>query len=164
MKFIIKGYADVSYTQHPETRRGASRNTATLNRAPVILKSIMQTTMKLSVTEAELDSSTMEVQDMLFVMEVVESMGLLVKKPIELHTDNKGVFDIANNWTVGGQTRHIATKCTFLRELKEANIIKFVLVSGETMKADLFTKILTDRHSNNMPSISLENQMNMAVK
>ena len=47
-----------------------------------------------------------------------------------------------NNWTVGGWTRHIATKCTYLRELKEANIIKFVLVPGETMQADLFMKNL----------------------
>ena len=98
--------------------------------------------VKFSVTEAELDSSTTEVQDMLFVMEIVESVGLQVEKPMELHTDNKGVFDILNNWTVGGQTRHIATKCTYLRELKEANIIKFVLVPGETMQADLFTKNL----------------------
>ena len=92
MKFIIKGYADASFAQHPETRKGVSGNATTLNRAPVILKSITQTTIKLSVMEEELDSSMTEVQDMLFVMEVVESMGLLVKKPMELHTDNKGVL------------------------------------------------------------------------
>ena len=89
-----------------------------------------------------MDSSMTEVQDMLFVMEIVESVGLQVEKPMELYTDNKGVFDISNNWTVGGWTRHIATKCTYLRELKQANIIKFVLVPGETMRADLFTKNL----------------------
>ena len=102
MKFVITGYSDASYVQHPETRKGTSGNATTLNAAPVISKSITQTTVKLSVTEAELDSATTEVQDMLFVMEVVESMGLLVEKPMELHTDNKGVFDIANNWTIGG--------------------------------------------------------------
>ena len=79
---------------------------------------------------------------MLFVMEIVESVRLLVEKPMKLYTDIEGVFDISNNWIVGGQTRHIATKCTYLRELKEANIIKFVLVPGETMRADLFTKKL----------------------
>ena len=63
MKFIIKGYADASYAQHPETRKGTSGNATTLNEAPVISKSIMQTTVKLSVTEAKLDSVTTEVQD-----------------------------------------------------------------------------------------------------
>ena len=142
MKFIIKSYADASFAQHLETQKGTSGNATTLNGAPVISKSITQTTVKLSVTEAKLDSSTTEIQDMLFVMEVVESIELLVEKPMELHVDNKGVFDIANNWTIGGRTWHIATKCTFLREMKEANIIKFVLVPGETMRADLFTKNL----------------------
>ena len=92
MKFVIKGYVDTSYAQHPEIRRGASGNAITLNSAPVISKSIMQKTVKLLVIEAELDSSTTEVQDMLFVMEVVESMDMLVEKPMELHTDNKEVL------------------------------------------------------------------------
>jgi hypothetical protein len=42
---------------------------------PVITKLIMQETMKLSVTEAELDSTITNVQDMLFVRQIIKSMG-----------------------------------------------------------------------------------------
>ena len=103
LKFVIKGYADTSYAQHPESRKGASGNATTLNGAPVISKSITQTMVKLSVTEAELDSSMTEVQDMLFVMEIVESIGLQVEKLMELCTDNKGylISQIIGQWEDG---------------------------------------------------------------
>ena len=40
----------------------------------------MQKTVALSVTEAELNAGVMCVQDMLYIMMVLESMGLKVKK------------------------------------------------------------------------------------
>jgi hypothetical protein len=58
----------------------------------------------LSVTEAELVSGTQCTQDMLFIMHVLESMGLKVKKPMILQMDNKGTFDLAHNWSIGGCT------------------------------------------------------------
>lgn len=84
-------------------------------------RSAMQDTVKLSVTEAELDSATSNVQDMLHVKNIMESLGLKVKLPMIL---KQGVRDIVNGWSVGCQTRHVATKQMFLRELKEKGILK----------------------------------------
>ena len=64
----------------------------------------MMPIIALSVTEAELYAATQCAQDMLFVMRVMESMGLRVKKPMNLFVDNKGAVDLANNWSVGGRT------------------------------------------------------------
>jgi hypothetical protein len=75
-------------------------------------------------------------------MRIVESMGLKVEKPMILEIDNSGAFDLTNNWSVGGRTRHIDTRYYFLRELKEQNIIKTVWLSGLEMPSDLFTKNL----------------------
>ena len=41
-----------------------------------------------------------------------------------LKVDNKGAKDLMNNWSVGGRTRHIEVKQYFIRDLKEAGIIK----------------------------------------
>jgi tRNA G18 (ribose-2'-O)-methylase SpoU len=79
---------------------------------------------------------------MLFVMRVLELMGLSVKKPVMLYVDNKGAKDLANNWSVGGRTRHLKVGQYFLRELKEQGIINCVWVAGATMSSDLFTKNL----------------------
>jgi hypothetical protein len=107
----------------PRDQKSVLGNTTELNRVPIIVKSIMQETIKLSVTEAELDSTTTNVQDMLFVQQIVESLGLKVKLPMKLQVDNQGVRELVNNWSVGGRTQHIATKAMFLRELKDWGLL-----------------------------------------
>jgi hypothetical protein len=96
----------------------------------------------LSVTEAETVAAVECVQDMLFGMHLLESMGLKVKKPMVLEIDNKGAKDLARNWSIGGRTRHITTKINFLRELKEQGllIVRWIPTSANTR--DLFTKNL----------------------
>jgi hypothetical protein len=46
------------------------------------------------------------------------------------------------SWTVGGRTRHAATKAMFLRELKEWGLIVVKYLPGSEMCTDLFTKNL----------------------
>jgi hypothetical protein len=117
----------------------------------VITKSIMQETMKLSVTKAELESAVTNVQDMLFVHQLTESMGLKVKLLMILCVDNQGVQELVNNWSVGGQTRNDATKAMFLRELKEWGLIVVKYLPGSEMCTDLFTK--------NLPGVIFEKQV-----
>ena len=149
-EFCIEGYSDAAYNSCPDTSSGVSGCTTTFIGVPVITRSSTQRTAKLSVCEAELDSAVETVQDMLFTRNIVESMELKVKLPMILHTDNKGVEEIVNGWTVGGRTRHIRTKHTFLRELKEQGILRVIHTKGEEMRSDLFTKNLPghlfDRH------------------
>ena len=106
------------------------------------MRSKMMPVVALSVTEAELFSAVQCAQDMLYAMRVMESLGLKVKKPMKLYIDNKGAVDLANNWSVGGRTRHIEVKQYFLRDLKEAGVIETLWMSGADMPADLFTKNL----------------------
>lgn len=141
-EFEISGMSDSNFNQCKDTRKSVSGNCTELNGVPVLVKSVMQETMKLSVTEAELEAATTNVQDMLFVKQIVEGMELTVKIPMVLKVDNQGVRDLINNWSVGGRTRHIATKAMFLRELKEAGIIKIEYMRGTDMATDIFTKNL----------------------
>jgi hypothetical protein len=53
-----------------------------LQGAPIAEKSKIQQSTTLSVTEAELNSGVEYVQDMLFAMRVLESIGLRVQKPM----------------------------------------------------------------------------------
>jgi hypothetical protein len=80
---------------------------------PVLVKSVMQETMKLLVTEAELDSATSNAQDMLFVRKIITSIGLKVKTPMILQVDNQGVQELINNWSVSGRTQHVEPKRCF---------------------------------------------------
>ena len=138
----MKEKADASYAQIPESKQSISGYAVLLEEAPVSAKSGQQNFVTLSSTESELVSGTHCAQEMLFVKNVLESVGLQVELPIILEIDNKGAVDLANNWSIGSRTCHIDVRYHFLRELKEAGIIKTVWKSGLDMPADLFTKNL----------------------
>ena len=63
--------------------------------------------MTLSVTEAESATGVMIAQDMLYVYRLLLLLGLKVETPMLLEMDNKGAVDLANNWSVGGHTKHV---------------------------------------------------------
>jgi hypothetical protein len=128
--FIIRGFSDANYATDPSNRRSISGYCCFLEGAPVAMKCGQQTSVTLSVTEAELVSATQCAQDMLFIMRVLESLGLKVQKPMILKVDNKGAVDLANNWSIGGRTRHIEVRQYFLRDLKMEGIIRAEWIRG----------------------------------
>jgi hypothetical protein len=140
--FEVGGRCDSDYAKDPMTRRSVSGYSTSLCGAPVTTKSKMQGCVTLSVTEAELVAATECAQDMLFVMRVLESMELTVKKPMILQCNNKGAIDLVNSWSVAGRTRHVSTKIHFLRALKEEGILLMEHVPTKKNSADLFTKNL----------------------
>jgi hypothetical protein len=107
--------------------------------------------MKLLVTKAELDSAVTNVQDMLFVKQIIKIKGLKVKIPMILSVDNQGVRELVNNWSFGGRTRHVATKVMFLREVKEWGLVVVKYLPGSLMCLDLLMKnlpgALFEKHS-----------------
>ena len=68
------------------------------------------------------------------------SMGLKVKLTMIRETDNKGAVDLANNWSIGGRTRHVDEWQCFLRELKESKVMGIHWIKGLENDADAFTK------------------------
>ena len=110
--------------------------------APVSWKSKMEDIVTLSATEAELVAATACAQDMLFVMKLLEDMGLHVQKPMVLFVDNKGAKDLSNNWSVAGRTRHIDVRYYLLRDLKLAELIHVEWMPREENCSDIFTKNL----------------------
>lgn len=151
-EFEVHGTSDSEYAKD-STRKSVNGWATYLCGSPVSMRSKMMPIVALSVTEAELFAAVQCAQDMLFVMRIIESLGLKVKKPMKLYIDNKGAVDIANNWSVGGRTRHIEVKQYFLRDLKEEGTIEAIWLSGEDMPADMFTKNLAkpdfEKHAKN---------------
>ena len=88
------------------------------------VKSTMERFVALSVTEAESVAGVQCAQDMMYVKQVLEGLGLKVKLPMILKNDNSGAVDLANNLLSGGRTRHMATGMFYLREMKEEGIIE----------------------------------------
>jgi hypothetical protein len=139
-EFVILGRSDSDCAKDVKKRRSASGCSVFLEDAPVSMACQMQGHVTLLVTEAELAAAARCAQDVLFVVRVIESVGLKVKKPMTLEVDNEGAKDLTHNWSVGGRTRHANAREWFLRDSKEEGIIAVKWISGDENSADSFTK------------------------
>jgi hypothetical protein len=139
-KFRIHGRSDSDYAANTEDRRSISGGRTFLNEAPVMFRSSTQRFVTLSVTEAETAAGVMVAQDMMYVYRLLTSMDLEVELPMVLEMDNKGAVDLANNWSVGGRTRHVDVRNFYLREMKDEGLLLIRHVPGDDNDADIFTK------------------------
>ena len=106
----------------------------------MICKSGKQRTTTLSVTEAETVAAVNCVQDMMFVKNILESMGLEMELPMRLEIDNKGAVDLVHNFSVGGRTKHMEIRLLWMRELKGKGILDVQWISGDDNETDIQTK------------------------
>ena len=79
---------------------------------------------------------------MLYVMHVLESIGLHAHLPMILEVDNKRTMDVANRWSIGGRTQHIDVCQTLLCELEEEGKLLVKWLHDKDNNADMFTKSL----------------------
>ena len=84
----------------------------------------------LPATEAELHAAAQCAQDLMFAWRIMACMGLSVEFPMIMEIGSKGAVDLCSNWPVGGRARHVPVKQLFLRDLKEAGILKIAHTSG----------------------------------
>jgi hypothetical protein len=141
-EFVITGRSDATYASNLTNRRSITGYSVFLNGAPIAQKSGQQKSVTLSSAESELAAGTQCVQDMLYAWHIMQSIGLRVRLPMQLEIDNRGAVGLANNWSVGGRTRHVEVRQYFLRELKEQGIVVTTWLAGVLMSSDLFTKNL----------------------
>jgi hypothetical protein len=95
---------DFDYATDTDTPKSIIGSAVFFEGDPVVMRSSGQKSMTLSVTEAELAAAVQTAQDMMFVMRVIESIGLKVQKPMILKLDNSGAHSLTHNWSIGGQT------------------------------------------------------------
>jgi hypothetical protein len=107
-----------------------------------MFKSSTQKSVTLLVCEAEQTAGVLCAQDMMYVWNVLESMGLKVKLHMTLEMNTKGAVDLVNNWSIGGCTRHVDVRQCFLWELKESKVMDIKWIKGPENDANAFTKNL----------------------
>ena len=132
----------MDYAKEPKDRCSVSGHVVYLEGAPAMFKSSTERTVSLSTTKAETYAGVTCVQDILYMKNVMESLGLRVKLPMVLEMDNQRAVYLANNWSIGGRTRHIDVQSVFLRELKDVDVLVIKWIAGAVNEADIFTKNL----------------------
>ena len=139
-EFEKKGRLDSDFAKDPIAHHSVNGYSIFVEGASASIKSQMQKYAALSVTEAEYGSGTKCVQDMLFTMPTLKSVGLHVQRSMILEMDNKETIGLGNNWSVGGRTYHIDVQHNFLRELKADGILAFRYIPTAHNTSDISTK------------------------
>ena len=106
-------------------------------------RSKQQKSVALSSSEAEFVAISDAVKDILFIVNVLESLNIQVEKPIVVRVDNMGAIFMSNNSSSSSRTRHVDTRYHFVRELVEERFVEVVFVKSEDNKSDGFTKNLS---------------------
>ena len=71
----------------------------------IVVKSEIQKVVALSTTEVETISIVQCVHELLYVMKLIESLKLKVRKSMIIYTNNKAAVDLINEWSIQGRTK-----------------------------------------------------------
>ena len=140
LKWNLVIYSDSDWAGDKENRRSISGFIMFLCGVPIVWRSKQQTTVALSSSEAKFIAISDAVKEILFVLQILSSVGIEVKKPVLVHLDNMGAIFMSENNSSGVRTRHIDTRYHFVGELVDEKIIEIVFVKMEENMADGFTK------------------------
>ena len=119
---------------------------------PILWCSRAMRSVTLSSTEAEYVAMSEVVKDVIFLRNILLSIGEKVDYPIMVQVDNTGAIYLGLNRMTGQRTKHIDIRYHFVREYIEEGIVKIVFVSTKENDADIFTKNVTGEIYNNLGS------------
>ena len=112
-----------------------------------VWRSKQQKSVALSSSEAELVAASEAVKEVLFVLQVLNSIGITVETPVIVRVDNMGAIFMAENASSSTRMRHIHIRWHFTRNLTRDKVIKIVFCKSADNKSDGLTKnVSTDIH------------------
>ena len=90
--------------------------------------------------EAEYIALSELAKEIIFVVQILHSLGIPVKTPITVHVDNMGTIFMSENATSNQRTRHIDVRHRFLLGLTEEGFLDVVFTNSENNTSDGLSK------------------------
>ncbi|MCO5582546.1 hypothetical protein L7F22_036443 [Adiantum nelumboides] len=135
----VHGFTDANFARHPDYRKSTSRYVFTFTGGAVSWISRLQKCVALSTTEAEYVAATEASKEALWLMRLVEELGIKSQVPV-LHCDSQSAIMLARNPVFHAKTKHIEVKYHFIRSVLDDKSITLVKVHTDDNPADLLTK------------------------
>ena len=146
-------WSDSDWAGDKDNRKSVSGLILFVLGVPVMWRSKQQKTVALSSTEAEFIAASEAIKEVVFVIQVLVSIGIAVETPVVVRVDNMGAVFMSENQSSASRTRHIDTRWHYTRDLVNEKVIKIVFVRTAENKSDVLTKNVPgeihDRHSDN---------------
>jgi hypothetical protein len=109
-------FCDSYWAGNSETRISVTGFILYLMNVPVCWRSKSQKGVTLSSSEADYVSMSEAVKEVKFIYNLLRDIGIEVKLPIIIKTDNVGAMFMAQNSSSGVRTQHADTRYHFVRE------------------------------------------------
>ena len=110
---------------------------------PISWKSKAQKSVTLSSSEAEFVSLSEAAKEVKFIVQVIESIGIKVQKPVTINVDNIGAIFMAENVTTSQRTKHVDVRYNYVREFVRDGFVLVKFCRTEENNSDGFTKNIT---------------------
>ena len=148
--FDLEVFCDSDFAGDKETRISVAGYIMYLCGVPISWRSKAMKSVTLSSSEAEYVSLSEAAKEVKFIVQLIESMGIKVKKPVRIRVDNIGAIFMANNVSTSPRTKHVDVRYRFVTEFIEDGLLKIQFVRTMENESDGFTKKLNgglhDKH------------------
>ena len=135
-------YSDSDYASDPDSRRSVSGYILYVRGVPICWRSKAQKSITLSSSEAEWIALSEATKEIMFVLQLLESMKIKVKLPIIVRVDNVGAIFMSKNINTSSRSKHIDIRTKYVNEYCEDGIIKIIFVKSAENDSDIMTKNL----------------------
>ena len=95
-----------------------------------------------STPEAEYVALAHALKELLWLIQILTSMGITIARPVPVYEDNQTCITIANNHMSQKRTRYIDIRYHFIRDYTQDGTIKLIYCETKRMLADILTKAL----------------------
>ncbi|KAH9782717.1 Integrase catalytic domain-containing protein [Citrus sinensis] len=136
------GYCDSDFVGDLDKRRSTTGYVFTLGGGPVSWRSILQSTIALSTTEAEYMAATEAVKETIWLKGLLGDLGV-IQENIAVFCDNQSVIFLAKNQTYHARTKHIDVKYHYVREIIEGGDVLLKKIDTKDNPSDMLTKVVS---------------------
>jgi hypothetical protein len=112
----VVGYVDTDYAGDLDDRRLTTGYVFTLAGGPICWKSMIQSTVAMSTTEAEYMTAVEVAKEALWLTRLVKELGIQ-QGGVSLHCDSQSAIYLAKNQVYHVRTKHIDVRFHKIREL-----------------------------------------------
>lgn len=99
-------------------------------------------TVSRSSSKAEYRAITNTASEVVWLIRLLNDLGLSNLKPVTIHCDNQSAIHIAKNLVLHGRTNHIEVDCHFTKEKIVEGLLNLTYPPNQNQLADVLTKIL----------------------
>eukprot|EP00873_Tetraselmis_striata_P022505 jgi/Tetstr1/442769/TSEL_030855.t2 len=138
----LAGWSDSNHATMTSQGKATCGFYFTICGGAVSYKSLLQSIVTLSTAEAEYVAMAIATQEVMFIRQMLQELGLALDGPTPIGEDNQACIAIATNDVTSSRTKHMDIRYHFVREACKNGDISIHYVETREMAADMFTKPL----------------------